>query len=116
MSAFRRTFAQSNILNTKEQQAPSHITTGETTSSNSQTAPTNSGKLNSRPIKLFYSYSHKDEKLREKARSELGAKFDLRGFHDLVLTSGAIPLDVLESRVNDWAAKMRSAATAGGLK
>ena len=54
--------------------------------------------------------------LREKARGELGAKFDLRGFHDLVLTSGAIPLDVLESRVNDWVAKTRSAATAGGLK
>jgi uncharacterized protein (DUF885 family) len=40
--------------------------------------------------------------LREKARAEMGARFDIKAFHGLVLTSGAIPLDVLETAVNDW--------------
>ena len=37
--------------------------------------------------------------LREKARQRLGARFDLRGFHDIVLTHGALPLDLLEQVV-----------------
>ncbi|MGZ8997569.1 MAG: DUF885 domain-containing protein [Allosphingosinicella sp.] len=40
--------------------------------------------------------------LRAKAQSELGAKFDLRRFHDAVLLQGAVPLDVLEAQVNSW--------------
>ena len=40
--------------------------------------------------------------LREKAKHELGAKFDIRQFHDVVLTNGALPLDVLEDLVNRW--------------
>jgi uncharacterized protein (DUF885 family) len=40
--------------------------------------------------------------LREKAKRELGTKFDLRQFHDVVLTNGALPLDVLEDLVNRW--------------
>jgi uncharacterized protein (DUF885 family) len=43
--------------------------------------------------------------LRERAKKELGAKFDIRGFHDTVLDSGALPLDVLEERVNAWIAE-----------
>ncbi|MEW6982629.1 DUF885 family protein [Colwelliaceae bacterium 6471] len=43
--------------------------------------------------------------LREKAKQKLGDKFDIREFHDVVLTSGAVPLNVLETMVNDYIAK-----------
>jgi len=42
--------------------------------------------------------------LREKAKRELGDKFDIRGFHDEVLGAGALPLSVLEQRINNWIA------------
>jgi uncharacterized protein (DUF885 family) len=47
--------------------------------------------------------------LRERAKKELGAKFDIRAFHDQVLDSGALPLDVLEERVNAWIAETKKA-------
>jgi uncharacterized protein (DUF885 family) len=47
--------------------------------------------------------------LREKARQELGSKFDLRGFHDELLSGGAMPLDVLEARLNSWTAAQKQA-------
>jgi len=40
--------------------------------------------------------------LRDRAQKELGSKFDIREFHDEILDSGALPLDVLEKQVNDW--------------
>jgi uncharacterized protein (DUF885 family) len=40
--------------------------------------------------------------LREKARKQLGSKFDIRQFHDVVLTNGALPLDLLEELVARW--------------
>jgi uncharacterized protein (DUF885 family) len=46
----------------------------------------------------------KIRELRAKAENELGAKFDIREFHDVVLGAGAIPLNVLERRVNEWIA------------
>lgn len=40
--------------------------------------------------------------LREKAKEQLEDKFDIKEFHDVVLTNGALPLTVLESKVDDW--------------
>ncbi|MEQ1932201.1 MAG: DUF885 domain-containing protein [Parvularculaceae bacterium] len=47
--------------------------------------------------------------LREKARGELGDKFDIRGFHDAVLGGGALPLDILERRIDEWVAAKKAA-------
>jgi uncharacterized protein (DUF885 family) len=45
--------------------------------------------------------------LRERAKTALGAKFDIKAFHDEVLDSGALPLDVLEQRVDAWIAAQK---------
>jgi uncharacterized protein (DUF885 family) len=46
--------------------------------------------------------------LRAQAKQQLGAKFDLREFHDLVLGAGPMPLPVLEMRVNAWLAAKKT--------
>ena len=46
--------------------------------------------------------------LRQKAKMELGDKFDIRGFHDTVLGGGSVPLDILERMVDTWIAKQKS--------
>ena len=51
----------------------------------------------------------KIKELRERAGKELGDKFDLREFHDAVLGSGAVPLDVLEGNVEAWIAEKKKA-------
>jgi uncharacterized protein (DUF885 family) len=43
--------------------------------------------------------------LREKARAALGDQFDIRGYHEVVLSNGAVPLNVLEALVDDWVAE-----------
>jgi uncharacterized protein (DUF885 family) len=45
--------------------------------------------------------------LRAKAKTALGDKFDLRAFHDEVLDSGALPLDVLSTRIDAWIAAQK---------
>jgi len=50
--------------------------------------------------------------LRDRAQKALGAKFDLRAFHDQVVDAGALPLDVLSERIDAWIATQTSAATA----
>ena len=45
--------------------------------------------------------------LRAKARAALGDRFDIRGFHAQVLDTGALPLPVLEKKIDDWIASQR---------
>jgi uncharacterized protein (DUF885 family) len=41
-------------------------------------------------------------RLREKARAELGDRFDIRAFHDRVLENGTVPLELLRTIVSRW--------------
>jgi uncharacterized protein (DUF885 family) len=47
-------------------------------------------------------------KLRELAKTELGTRYDIRAFHDEILNGGALPLDVLDTRVTAWIAAQNS--------
>jgi uncharacterized protein (DUF885 family) len=47
-------------------------------------------------------------KLRQYAKDQLGDKFDLRGFHDEVLSGGALPMDVLSTRIHEWTAQQKA--------
>lgn len=49
-------------------------------------------------------------KLRHRAQLELGARFDIREFHSQILKDGAMPLDVLEQKINAWIEQRRSRA------
>ncbi|HEV7509466.1 MAG TPA: DUF885 family protein [Thermoanaerobaculia bacterium] len=44
----------------------------------------------------------KIRELRERAKTQLGAHFDIKAFHDEILDGGALPLDLLETRVDGW--------------
>jgi uncharacterized protein (DUF885 family) len=50
----------------------------------------------------------KFRELRARAQQELGAKFDLRKFHDEMLDGGTLPLDLLDARTNQWIAAQKS--------
>ncbi len=43
--------------------------------------------------------------LREMAKKKLGDKFDIRQYHDLIVTNGPLPMDIMEDMVNSWVAK-----------
>ena len=45
--------------------------------------------------------------LRERAKKELGPKFSLRDYHDLILKDGALPMDLLEQNVDAWIARRK---------
>jgi uncharacterized protein (DUF885 family) len=49
------------------------------------------------------------QELRAKAQAALGSRFDIRGFHDTVLGGGALPLPILERRVDGWIAQVQAA-------
>jgi uncharacterized protein (DUF885 family) len=46
-------------------------------------------------------------KLRQYAKDQLGGKFDIRAFHDEVLSGGALPMDVLSTRIHQWTAQQK---------
>jgi uncharacterized protein (DUF885 family) len=52
--------------------------------------------------------------LRERAKKALGAKFDIRAFHDEILDGGALPLDVLDARVDGWIKAQAGGGSAAG--
>lgn len=51
----------------------------------------------------------KIQELRRRAETALGAKFDLKDFHHVVLKNGSLPLDILEEQVNAWIASVKAA-------
>jgi uncharacterized protein (DUF885 family) len=50
----------------------------------------------------------KFRELRDRAQKQLGAKFDIRSFHDEMLNGGVLPLDLLDSRTNSWIQAQKS--------
>jgi uncharacterized protein (DUF885 family) len=50
----------------------------------------------------------KFRELRERAKNELGPKFDIRKFHDEMLDGGTLPLDMLEARTDQWIAEQKA--------
>jgi uncharacterized protein (DUF885 family) len=52
----------------------------------------------------------KFRELRDRAQKELGPKFDLRTFHDEMLSGGSLPLDLLDARTNRWIAAQKALA------
>ena len=58
----------------------------------------------------------KIRELRERAKSKLGSRFDIKAFHDQILSGGPLPLDLLEERVDGWIAAQPPAPAAAPAK
>lgn len=58
----------------------------------------------------------KFRELRDRAQQELGAKFDIRRFHDEMLNGGVLPLDLLEARTMSWIKAQKAAVTVAAVK
>jgi len=54
------------------------------------------------------------QRLRKKATAELGPKFDIREFHAQVLNSGALPMTILEQKIDRWIAAKKGGTAAAG--
>ncbi len=54
----------------------------------------------------------KFRELRARAEKQLGPKFDIRAFHDEMLTGGALPLDLLDARTDRWIQSQLKTTTA----
>jgi uncharacterized protein (DUF885 family) len=50
--------------------------------------------------------------VRDRAKKALGDKFDIRAFHDQVIDAGALPLDVLDERINTWITSQKAGGSA----
>ena len=48
------------------------------------------------------------QRLRKKAETELGDKFDIREFHAQVLMTGSLPLPILERKIDAWIASKKA--------
>ncbi|HAV4457176.1 TPA: DUF885 family protein [Acinetobacter baumannii] len=48
--------------------------------------------------------------LRELAKHELGERFDIKAFHDMVLNAGTLPLNILDARIKNWIKEQKAAA------
>jgi uncharacterized protein (DUF885 family) len=52
-------------------------------------------------------------KLRQYSKDQLGDKFSIRDFHDQIIDAGALPMDVLETRIHTWVEKSKTTASSG---
>jgi uncharacterized protein (DUF885 family) len=52
----------------------------------------------------------KIKSLRERPQTSLGSLYDIRAFHDVVLGSGAVPLNILERNVDTWISQQKKMA------
>ena len=57
----------------------------------------------------------KFRELRDRAQTKLGARFDIRSFHDEMLNGGVLPLDLLDSRTDSWIRAQKLAPNSAGV-